>query len=1339
MFHKNKSENLPAEENETSWLGSNLYRLMLIVTVVWFAIVMIYITQFFGWSNLFLMMPDEFGGFLAGATLPLALIWVGMAYVDRSAAFKREAKFLRAYMNQLVYPEQGESATAKAMGEAIRSQVAELQEVTKLAMSQTAQIKKELDARVDDFASLVKVLDNYSTKSIVELTKGVKTLTKSFDGVAEKAFKTTKDLSGCIDEFSSVAGKLQGDISGIVDSLLPSMREIKNSADVIQNVTEASSRQIIEASENLKSYGTASEENFNLVYEKIQAQGKFLADITEQAVASTKAVGDTFTSVSAEIDNLIESKGQKTIAYAENMDNSIQEVCRKISEHSDTFVNEAEKIIAQTSLVEGNLSSQTDGLKNIADKVSESLQVVQTSLNQGLENLSGQSSLALENMTGVAEAIKNQTSQLVAAADEAYEKLDNGSNMVAEHLETMQGISADVNSSLDAVNVRFDDNVKEIKAAIGNMIENLEKINTEIATQSEKLTETGNIAVTQSRLAESSLAEQHVSINSSLQKVENMRQELNRQIEELTDAAAKITGETQSAVDLLKDSLTSSVEAANNAAEQAKKFNADFDSEVKRLDKAADEAVEKIGHLENTVSAQGEQLRQLVGDIDERTAQVKASMEKHGSTVNEATSDFSAKFADIVSTFEEQSKLLDNAAGNAAEVSRSIREQIVNMGESADAIFAKMSALESEVERRGSDVADKSNVAIDKLSEIDTAIAERVNKLDSDLGAIEKKQKEMADMIAGGIEKLSSVSEELKQHADESVNYISESMKNGVENIVKASDNVKSTADETVVAIAANTDKIKAAHNEFGTEFSVLVGQMDEYADKIQQSASQLAEHSENVNNNFAALIEKLSDNEKNVDTMFADIHERVRLQHEAINDNFSRQREDLMDAVNLISAQTRLGEAALNGQYKCLTDAADGVSLKMTELSNQFKQNTNDICADAAKLSNDVSSLSDKLTVIGHDMDETTKASLAEIERVGIALSGYTDNLNAATDNAAVNMNKIAEDYQQCLDSFAISSKEVNQNLISATDVVAEQNQKMLQISNDTKSLADYFNALMDNLSNQLIDKANLANDKVKELADNLQILKTQLEESANSSAMTFAAGGDNLKEAVTNILDNAQRVYSEIKAANDVFAQQSQGLTAVADLTLSRIKETMENYGDNMQEFENKSIGIVERTENFNNMIKKQIEVLDIGAKQASNELADIEKRYREMKVENFLKDATSLIEKLESLAIDINLIFNPDAQDKLWQKYYEGDTDVFARYLARSMSKKQIVAVKDEYEKNSEFRKVVNAYMNEFEELISSARSCERSEILLSVISGADIGKIYYIIARALDKLN
>lgn len=201
---------------------------MIWVSVIWFAVVVIYITQFFGWSNLFLMMPDEFGGFLAGVTLPLAIIWVVMAYIDRGSSFKREAKFLRAYMNQLVYPEEGSATTAKAMADAIRSQVIELQEVTKLATAQTEKIKQELGGRVDDFAKLVGVLDNYSSKTMTELTDGVKTLVKSFDYVAERAENSTGVFKDQIRDFTNSAVVIKKKFPTSLTKYLPALRKSVN-------------------------------------------------------------------------------------------------------------------------------------------------------------------------------------------------------------------------------------------------------------------------------------------------------------------------------------------------------------------------------------------------------------------------------------------------------------------------------------------------------------------------------------------------------------------------------------------------------------------------------------------------------------------------------------------------------------------------------------------------------------------------------------------------------------------------------------------------------------------------------------------------------------------------------------------------------------------------------------------------------------------------------------------------------------------------------------------------------------------------------------------------------
>lgn len=52
------------------------------------------------------------------------------------------------------------------------------------------------------------------------------------------------------------------------------------------------------------------------------------------------------------------------------------------------------------------------------------------------------------------------------------------------------------------------------------------------------------------------------------------------------------------------------------------------------------------------------------------------------------------------------------------------------------------------------------------------------------------------------------------------------------------------------------------------------------------------------------------------------------------------------------------------------------------------------------------------------------------------------------------------------------------------------------------------------------------------------------------------------------------------------------------------------MGSFSGSLEEFTAKSNAIVDSTSNFNGVIKKQIELLDIGAKQAGSELADIEK---------------------------------------------------------------------------------------------------------------------------------
>ena len=140
-----------------------------------------------------------------------------------------------------------------------------------------------------------------------------------------------------------------------------------------------------------------------------------------------------------------------------------------------------------------------------------------------------------------------------------------------------------------------------------------------------------------------------------------------------------------------------------------------------------------------------------------------------------------------------------------------------------------------------------------------------------------------------------------------------------------------------------------------------------------------------------------------------------------------------------------------------------------------------------------------------------------------------------------------------------------------------------------------------------------------------------------------------------------------------------------------------------------------------------------------QAEHKIKEMEQLYEGMRVDTFLKNASYILEKLEASAVDINRIFNPNVEEELWKKYYNGDTAAFVRHLTRTMSRSQIIAVKNEFEHNAEFRDVVMRYLTDFESLVNKAKDSEKSGLLLSVISGADVGKLYYILAKSLDRIN
>jgi hypothetical protein len=95
----------------------------------------------------------------------------------------------------------------------------------------------------------------------------------------------------------------------------------------------------------------------------------------------------------------------------------------------------------------------------------------------------------------------------------------------------------------------------------------------------------------------------------------------------------------------------------------------------------------------------------------------------------------------------------------------------------------------------------------------------------------------------------------------------------------------------------------------------------------------------------------------------------------------------------------------------------------------------------------------------------------------------------------------------------------------------------------------------------------------------------------------------------------------------------------------------------------------------------------------------------------------------------------IFTPKAEDMLWKKYYEGDKAVFMRYITRMMTETQHRQIKDLYVNNPDFNQAITRYMTEFEDMTKMVQNEDENKLLMSILIGSDIGRLYMVLADVL----
>jgi hypothetical protein len=113
---------------------------------------------------------------------------------------------------------------------------------------------------------------------------------------------------------------------------------------------------------------------------------------------------------------------------------------------------------------------------------------------------------------------------------------------------------------------------------------------------------------------------------------------------------------------------------------------------------------------------------------------------------------------------------------------------------------------------------------------------------------------------------------------------------------------------------------------------------------------------------------------------------------------------------------------------------------------------------------------------------------------------------------------------------------------------------------------------------------------------------------------------------------------------------------------------------------------------------------------------------------------RPARHTVGSLDSLAVDIARMIDPDAATELWDRYKRGERQVFTGTLYTMQGQRAFDEICRKYRSDREFMQTVDRYIAEFERLLDEVSGDDRGQAAARTYLTSETGKVYTMLAHA-----
>lgn len=738
------------------------------------------------------------------------------------------------------------------------------------------------------------------------------------------------------------------------------------------------------------------------------------------------------------------------------------------------------------------------------------------------------------------------------------------------------------------------------------------------------------------------------------------------------------------------------------------------------------------------------------GDTSVITKQIKDKIKTETESLKSTLDnfkEFSDKVENIYSKISENIKLNTTYMENHETILNSITTKLNKSINDIETLNNTTNVIEEKTNNITNTLIERTKTlenSIEQLNQSKNDIENSVNTALSKTNEISNTFTTIGNQIVSSTEIANTYSNQILDKIDEKTKLFVTKSNISAERIADASNELTSSINTINIISNENKKLARNALEQLSLHSQLIATKLTDQTKKFEDKSSTILSTVENVEKKFNNITSAMNAISENIISNFKEIGSEINIQKDKLFEtssqvaqNISELKDGFIKSIQDVKDTSSDATTSIKNSSTEIINTSDNIKSATDEINNLMGKSKTNLASQAEaslkfanEIKNTLKNQINDLEVIINTVSTQTKLGEISIEKQGEKLTSITEDLFLKIDTMngkiASTINNILNLSAQIDEKFKAMNNNILQNSSTASKIISENITQSLQSSTDFKNISAEFG----NQSKQTNEQISNLIFELKQQTINLDATTNQTRDllsniSADIIKMTQSIPEINhtMENLENTVAKNVNNINNSIESTNEKSTSLIENLNIIG----SKFSKFATEKTSEIEYISTNSTQAITKLAGYTNQLTKELE--ENLKKLNSTEIKTNTKN--NSSTTEFLNDAGYIIEKLNSVSIDLTNLMSPEVISELWNKYNAGYKSVFSKYLNHILSKRQISSLQELMSENAEFKNYVVNYIKEFDNLILKASTTDKREILLATITSTDIGKAYMIL--------